>query len=90
MQEQSDAMLIGVFDLLRARQDEYATYQDYLQAVGRYWQARVALAKAVGCRLPSDTQIGAAVVMPEASIAPAPMDAMPGMSTPSTPSGSTP
>jgi cobalt-zinc-cadmium efflux system outer membrane protein len=53
-QEQTNYMLLGVFELLRAKQDEYTTYQQYLEAVRDYWRARVELAHAVGGRLPSD------------------------------------
>ena len=70
-QEQANYMLVGVFDLLRAKQDEYATYQQYLEAVRDYWQARVDLAHAVGARLPSDRLIGAAVVVPRLPVEPA-------------------
>jgi outer membrane protein, heavy metal efflux system len=69
-QEQVNYMLVGVFDLLRARQDEYSAYQQYLQAVRDYWQARVDLARAVGARLPSDSLIGEASVTPEVPVEP--------------------
>lgn len=69
-QEQANYMLVGVFDLLRAKQDEYATYQQYLEAVRDYWHARVDLAHAVGSRLPSDDTIGAATVVPQVPVEP--------------------
>jgi cobalt-zinc-cadmium efflux system outer membrane protein len=65
MQEQVNYMLVGIFDLLRARQDEYGAYQQYLEAVRDYWQARADLEHAVGGRLPSDARVGEPVVAPE-------------------------
>ena len=62
MQEQVNYMLVGIFDLMRAKQDEYDAYQQYLEEVCDYWRARVALARAVGSRLPSDRLIGTATV----------------------------
>lgn len=58
-QTQRDAnyMLIGQFDLIRAKQQEYETYQKALEAARDYWLARVELARAVGSRLPSSAQI---------------------------------
>ncbi len=69
-QEQVSYMLIGVFDALRVRQEEYAAYQQYLEAVRDYWKARVELARAVGSRLPSDDQIDNAVIAPEYPVQP--------------------
>jgi cobalt-zinc-cadmium efflux system outer membrane protein len=62
-QERQNYMLVGVFELLRAKQDEYAAYQQYLEAVRDYWLARVELAHAVGARLPSDAYISASPVV---------------------------
>lgn len=56
-QEQVNYMLVGVFDLIRAKQDEYDTYQLYLEAIRDYWRARVDLSRAVGGRLPSDLPV---------------------------------
>jgi cobalt-zinc-cadmium efflux system outer membrane protein len=53
-QEQANYMLVGAFDLLRAKQDEYAAYQQFLEAERDYWRARVDLAHAVGGALPVD------------------------------------
>jgi cobalt-zinc-cadmium efflux system outer membrane protein len=64
-QERQNYMLIGVFDLLRAKEDEYAAYQQYIEAVRDYWLARVDLARAVGARLLSDAAIGAPAALPE-------------------------
>ncbi len=53
-QEQANYMLVGAFDLLRAKQDEYAAYQQFLEAERDYWRARVDLAHAVGGALSAD------------------------------------
>ncbi|HET6565977.1 MAG TPA: TolC family protein, partial [Xanthomonadales bacterium] len=52
-QEEVNFMLIGVFELLAMKQEEYSAYQEYLEAVRDYWQARTQLAMAVGRTLPS-------------------------------------
>ncbi|MFA5940942.1 MAG: TolC family protein [Sinimarinibacterium sp.] len=57
-QEQVNFMLVGQFELLRAKEQEYDAYQGYLEAVRDYWLARVALAREVGTTLPSSAQIG--------------------------------
>ena len=53
-QEQQNYMLVGVFELLLAKQQEFDAYQGYLEAVRDYWLARVDLMRAVGAQLPSD------------------------------------
>ncbi len=76
-------MLVGVFDLIRAKQEEYDAYQSYLEAVQDYWLSRTELALAVGAPLPSSAQASADTVAPELPV-PAPekkgMGAMDGMS----------
>lgn len=57
-QERQNFMLIGVFELIQAKVEEYDAYQAYLESVRDYWLARVELARAVGQRLPSDAAIG--------------------------------
>lgn len=57
--EEVNYMLKGQFELLFAKRQEYDAYQGYLDAVRDYWLARVELAKQVGTRLPSDSQIDA-------------------------------
>lgn len=47
-----DAMLLGVYDLLRARQDELAARERGIEATRDYWIARARLELAVGGRLP--------------------------------------
>jgi cobalt-zinc-cadmium efflux system outer membrane protein len=56
-QEQVNYMLVGAFDLIRAKQDEYDAYQLYLEAIRDYWLARIELSRAVGGRLPSDLPV---------------------------------
>jgi cobalt-zinc-cadmium efflux system outer membrane protein len=50
-QEQYDAMLIGVYQLLAAKQAEVTAYREYIEAVRDYWLARSDLERAVGGRL---------------------------------------
>jgi len=82
-QRYQNYMLIGVFELLAARQAEYDVYQDYLEAVRDYWLARVGLQQAVGGRpldgpLPTgvvelpDPQVGARAGTAGASTVPVP------------------
>jgi len=54
-QEQQNYMIIGVFELIQAKRQEYDAYQSYLEAIRDYWLARTELSRAVGARLPSDT-----------------------------------
>ena len=63
-QEQQNFMIIGVFELIQAKRQEYDAYQSYLEAIRDYWLARVELGRAVGGRLPSDAR-------PAAPVAPA-------------------
>ena len=57
-QQEQNFMLIGVFELVQAKVEEYDAYQSYLEAVRDYWLARVDLMRAVGQRLPSDAASG--------------------------------
>jgi outer membrane protein, heavy metal efflux system len=50
-QEQYDAMLLGVYQLIQAKQAEYDAYREYIEAVRDYWIARSDLERAVGTRL---------------------------------------
>lgn len=56
MQLQVNYMLIGVFELLAAKQQQYDAYSGYLDAVRDYWIARTELTRAVGRKLPSSDQ----------------------------------
>lgn len=57
-QEEENFMLIGIFELLETKQDEYDTYQGYLEGVRDYWLARTDLSLAVGNSLPSSEHVG--------------------------------
>ena len=57
-QEEENFMLIGIFELLETKQDEYDTYQGYLEGVRDYWLARTDLSLAVGNSLPSSEYVG--------------------------------
>lgn len=51
-QEQYNGMLIGVFELLQAKQAEIASGREYIEALRDYWVAYAELEHAVGGRLP--------------------------------------
>jgi outer membrane protein, heavy metal efflux system len=50
-QEQYDAMLLGVYQLIQAKQNEFAAYREYIEALRDYWIARSDLERAVGGRV---------------------------------------
>lgn len=56
MQLEVNYMLIGTFELLAAKQQQYDAYSGYLDAVRDYWLARTELTRAVGRKLPSSDQ----------------------------------
>lgn len=71
-QERVNFMLVGVFELLLAKQQEYDAYQAYLEAVRDYWVVRGELRGAVGGRLPDDDAaaeptIGVEAILPESA-----------------------
>ena len=70
-QEEENFMLIGVFELLEAKRDEYEAYLGYLEAVRDYWLARMELARAVGNTLPGGAYAGETYLDAEDYIAPA-------------------
>jgi cobalt-zinc-cadmium efflux system outer membrane protein len=51
-QQQYNAMLIGTYQLLSAKQGELSTYREYIEAVRDYFVARADLERAIGTRLP--------------------------------------
>jgi outer membrane protein, heavy metal efflux system len=57
-QQEVNYMLIGIFELIALKQDEYDAYQGYLEAIRDYWLARAELGLATGTALPSNSQIG--------------------------------
>jgi cobalt-zinc-cadmium efflux system outer membrane protein len=50
-QQQYDAMLIGVYQLIQAKQSEFESYRAYIEALRDYWIARSDLERAIGGRL---------------------------------------
>ncbi len=50
-QEQYDAMLIGVYQLIQAKQSEFEAYREYIEALRDYWIARSDLERAIGGRI---------------------------------------
>ncbi len=52
-QQQYDAMLLGVFQLLLARREEINAYRDYIEALRDYWIARAELDLRAGGALTS-------------------------------------
>ena len=58
-------MLIGQFELLLAKQQEYDAWQAYLEAIRDYWIARTDLERAIGSALPGAPRPGAPVVGPQ-------------------------
>ena len=52
-QQHYDAMLLGVYQLLMAKQSEVNAYREYIEAVRDYWMARADLERATGGRLPT-------------------------------------
>ena len=57
-QEEENFMLIGTFELLEVKREEYVSYLGYLSAVKDYWHGRVELSRAVGNTLPSASLVG--------------------------------
>ena len=52
-QEQYDAMLLGVYQLIQAKQAEFESYREYIEALRDYWIARSDLERAAGTRIGS-------------------------------------
>jgi cobalt-zinc-cadmium efflux system outer membrane protein len=50
-QQQYDAMLIGVYELLVAKQNEITAYRELIEGVRDYWVARAELDRAAGTRV---------------------------------------
>jgi cobalt-zinc-cadmium efflux system outer membrane protein len=47
-QQQYDAMLLGVYPLIQAKQSEIVSYREYIETVRDYWIAKTDLQRAVG------------------------------------------
>jgi cobalt-zinc-cadmium efflux system outer membrane protein len=54
-QQSYDAMLLGVYQLIQAKQLEFQTYREYIEALRDYWIARSDLERAIGTRLTEET-----------------------------------
>jgi cobalt-zinc-cadmium efflux system outer membrane protein len=67
-QEQYDAMLLGVYQLIEAKQAEFDAYREYIEALRDYWIARSDLERAVGGRVGAPAP--AVVNHPAAAVAP--------------------
>lgn len=63
-QKEQNYMLIGIFEVILAKQQEYEAYTGYIEAVRDYWTARSELTRAVGRRLPSSDQVAPATIDP--------------------------
>ena len=50
-QEQYDAMLLGVYQLIQAKQGEFDAYREYIESLRDYWIARSDLERAIGGRI---------------------------------------
>lgn len=50
-QQQYDAMLLGVYQLLQVKQAEFEAYREYIEALRDYWIARSDLERTVGSRI---------------------------------------
>lgn len=50
-QQNYDAMLLGVYQLLMAKQSEFNAYREYIEAVRDYWIAGAELSRATGGKL---------------------------------------
>ena len=61
LQEQANFMIVDTFKVLLAKQQEYAAYDGYVDAVQDYWRARVALLRAVGTQLVATLPVAATV-----------------------------
>jgi outer membrane protein TolC len=54
-QERFNFMLLGAFDLIQTKRDQYDAWQGYFESIRDYWLARSALRAATGGLLPGDT-----------------------------------
>ena len=79
-QEEQNFMLIGIFEVIQSKTEEYAAYQGYLEAVRDYWLARIDLMRVVGARLPSEKQITGATPTVAEILTPPPMAPIAGVS----------
>jgi outer membrane protein, heavy metal efflux system len=71
-QEQYDAMLIGVYQLIQAKQNEFEAYREYIESLRDYWIARSDLERAVGARVGAPGAPPPAINNPTSTVAPPP------------------
>lgn len=71
-QELQNFMIVGQFELLRSKQQQYDAYQGYLEAVRDCWLARVELVRAVGAELPEGAASESAPVGVDSILHPTP------------------
>lgn len=81
-QQRTNFMLTGPFETLLAKQQEYAAYIDYVDALGGYWRSRSELTKAIGRALPNTPTMPAALPTLDQNNG---MESMPGRSMPGMP-----
>lgn len=70
-QQQYDAMLLGTYQLIQAKQAEFEAYGRYIEALRDYWIARSDLERAVGGRVGAPPRIPTSPIAPVASPPPA-------------------
>ena len=81
-EQEYQAMLLGVYQLLAAKQSEVSAYREYIETVRDYWIARSDLERAVGVRLAmpgSPAAAGAPTKVPGPAPQTTPTQGMPGM-----------
>jgi len=69
-QREVSYMLIGVFELISLKRQEYEAYQGYLESVRDYWVRRVALSLAAGNEVPAVVQEKPTVIDVQEFVAP--------------------
>lgn len=69
-QQQYDAMLLGVFQLLAAKQAEINAYRELIESVRDYWSTRAELEWRAGGALPATSAAATAPASPPASPSP--------------------
>jgi len=72
-QRQYNYMLTGVYEVLQARNEEYESYREYIDALHRYWVSHAELRRLIGGKLPgamTETEMESA-----SEVAPAPHNA---------------
>jgi cobalt-zinc-cadmium efflux system outer membrane protein len=70
-QERFNFMLVGAFELIQAKREQYDAWQGYFESIRDYWVARSALRAATGGLLPGDAETQPPAAGP-ADILPAP------------------